>query len=403
MSGETSSAFQGPLVGLKVLDLATMMAAPWAATFLADFGADVLKVEHPVTGDHARHFGLSKDGEPVFWKTLARNKRSVTLDLKSDAGREIIGQLIAEYDVVIENFRPEVLGGWGLGYKQLAEVNPEVIVLSVTGYGQDGPYAPRAGFGTLLEAMSGFAYTNGHPDGPPTLPAIPLADGVAGVFGALAIMSAVYERSASGQGQHVDLSLFEPLARLHEGHLLEYGVLGRVRGRLGNRSLSSAPRNAYRASDGGWVALSASAQPVFERLMRAIGEPDLITDARFLTNHDRIEHAHELDAVVSSWIAARPRDEVIDELSRSGAAVGPIYNMAELLEDPHVQARGSFETHYDPVLGDVVVPAVVAKFSRTPGAVRHLGQQQGEATNEVLQKLGYSEDDLQHLKDQGVT
>lgn len=402
MSGGTSSDFRGPLVGLKVLDLATMMAAPWAATFLADFGADVLKVEHPVTGDHARHFGLSKDGEPVFWKTLARNKRSVGLDLKSEAGREIIGQLISDYDVVVENFRPGVLEGWGLGYERLAEINPGVIVLSVTGYGQDGPYASRAGFGTLLEALSGFAYANGHPDGPPTLPAIPLADGVAGAFGALAIMSAVYERSASGKGQQIDLSLFEPLARLHEGHLLEYGVLGRVRGRLGNRSLSSAPRNAYQASDGGWVALSASAQPVFERLMHAIGEPSLIADARFLTNHDRIEHTHELDAVVSAWIAARPRDEVISELSRSGAAVGPIYNMAELLEDPHVQARGSFETHHDPVLGDVVVPAVVARFSRTPGAVRHLGQQQGEATAEVLRGLGYSDDDLRCLEDQGA-
>jgi len=400
----TTPDFQGPLVGLKVLDLATMMAAPWSATFLADFGADVLKVEHPVTGDHARHFGLSKDGEPVFWKTLARNKRSVTVDLKTEKGQEIIHRLVREADVVIENFRPGVLAGWGLGYDQLAEVNLGIIVLSVTGYGQDGPYAARAGFGTLLEAMSGFAHSNGQPDGPPTLPAIPLADGVAGVFGAFAVMSAVFERNAggSGRGQHIDLSLFEPLARLHEGHLLEYGVLGRVRQRLGNRSLSSAPRNAYRASDRGWVALSASAQPVFERLMRAVGRPDLITDARFLTNHDRIEHAAKLDEVLSAWIGGKPRDEVISELSQSGAAVGPIYDMAELLNDPHVRARGSFETHTDPVLGDVVVPAVVARFSRTPGAVRYLGQRKGEATGEVLRSLGYSEAEIQELAAHGV-
>lgn len=400
---DVQSDFQGPLVGLKVLDLATMMAAPWSATFLADFGADVLKVEHPVTGDHARHFGLSKDGEPVFWKTLARNKRSVTVDLKTEAGQEIIYRLVREADVVIENFRPGVLAGWGLGYDQLAEVNPGVIVLSVTGYGQNGPYAARVGFGTLLEAMSGFAHSNGQPDGPPTLPAIPLADGVAGAFGAFAVMSAVFERSqGSGRGQHIDLSLFEPLARLHEGHLLEYAVLGRVRQRLGNRSLSSAPRNAYRASDGGWVALSASAQPVFERLMRAVGRPELITDARFLTNHDRIEHAAELDAVLSAWIGGKPRDEVIGELSQSGAAVGPVYDMAELLDDPHVQARGSFETHTDPVLGDVVVPAVVARFSRTPGAVRYLGQRKGEATEEVLRSLGYAEAEIQELAAHGV-
>lgn len=393
---------QGPLVGLKVLDMATMMAAPWAATFLADFGAEVIKLEHPATGDHARNFGLSKDGEPVFWKTLARNKRSVTLNLKAEAGKTIVKQLVRDADIVIENFRPGVLAGWGLGYDRLATENPRLIMLSITGYGQDGPYAFRAGFGTLLEAMSGFAYTNGYPDGPPTLPAIPLADGVAGVFGAMTILAAVYERQHSGKGQHIDMSLFEPLARLHEGHVLEYSVLGQVRERLGNRSLSSAPRNAYRASDGGWVALSASAQPIFKRLMDAIGQATLVNDPRFLTNHDRITHSDELDAVVGAWIAERTRDEVIDVLSASGAAVGPIYNTAELLQDPHVQARGSFETHADDDFGEVTVPAMVAKLSRTPGAVRHLGEKRGASTHAVLRDLGYSDEELEVLKKDGV-
>lgn len=395
---------QMPLEGLRVLDLATMMAAPWAATFLADYGADVIKIEHPVTGDHARHFGLSKDGEPVFWKTLARNKRSLTLDLKQAAGQEILKKLVRESDVLIENFRPGVLAAWGIGYDVLARENVRLIMLSVTGYGQDGPYADRAGFGTLIEAMSGFAYSNGHPDGPPTLPAIPLADGVAGIFGALSIMTAVYERDVlgSGRGQHIDMSLFEPLARLMEGHVLEYSALGLVRDRLGNRSLTSAPRNAYRSKDGKWVALSASAQPVFERLMRALGRADLITDARFATNHDRIEHAADLDALIETWMAERTRDDIIATLSESGAAVGPIYSVAELLDDPQVKARGSFETHHDPILGEVKVPSVVAKFSRTPGRVRHLGPAKGASTHELLQELGYSEKDIARLEQEGV-
>lgn len=395
---------RGPLEGLKVIDLATMMAAPWAATFLADFGADVIKVENPQHGDHARQFGLSKNGQPVFWKTLARNKRSVTVNLKNEQGQEIVRRLVEDADIVIENFRPGVLAGWNLSYEQLALENPRVIMLSVTGYGQDGPYAARAGFGTLLEAMSGFAHANGHPDGPPTLPAIPLADGVAGVFGALSVMSAVFERDVAGsnKGQYIDMSLFEPLARLHEGHLLEFSALGLIRQRLGNRSLSSAPRNAYEAADGRWVALSASAQPVFERLMVAIGRPELVSDPRFLTNHDRIQNSAVLDEIVGVWIAERSRDEAIESLSRSGAAVGPIYDVAELLEDPQVKARGSFETWQDPDLGEIVIPSVVAKFSRTPGGVRHLGQGQGEATRDVLTELGYSPDEIRDLGEQGA-
>ena len=389
-----------PLKGLRILDLATMMAAPWAATFLADYGADVIKIEHPKTGDHARQFGLLKDGEPVFWKTLARNKRSMTLDLKQPAGQDVLKKLVRESDVLIENFRPGVLESWGIGYDALARENEKLIMLSVTGYGQDGPYASRAGFGTLIEAMSGFAYSNGHPDGPPTLPAIPLADGVAGVFGALSVMMAVYERdvTGSGRGQHIDMSLFEPLARLMEGHVLEYSALGLTRERLGNSSLTSAPRNAYRAGDGKWLALSASAPTVFERLMQAVGRPELIDDPRFATNHDRITHRDELDAILQDWIAERSRDEVIEVLSEGGAAVGPIYNVAELLEDHHVQARASFEKHTDPVLGEVTVPSVVAKFSRTPGKVRHLGQAKGAATDEVLRDLGYTEDDIARFR-----
>ena len=393
-----------PLQGLRVLDLATMMAAPWAATFLADYGADVIKVEHPKTGDHARHFGLSKDGEPVFWKTLARNKRSLTLDLKQKDAQDILKKLVKNSDVVIENFRPGVLSSWGIGYDTLALENKKLIMLSVTGYGQSGPYAARAGFGTLIEAMSGFAYSNGHPDSPPTLPAIPLADGVAGVFGALSIMTAVYERDVlgSGLGQHIDLSLFESLTRLMEGHVLEYSALGLVRQPLGNQSLSSAPRGAYRSKDDKWLALSASAQPVFERLMQALDRAELVNDPRFKTNHVRIEHAEELDALIGTWMSERTRDEIIAILSEGGAAVGPIYDIAELLDDPHVKERGSFESHNDPILGELKIPSVVARFSRTPGKVRHLGPNKGASNHKLLQELGYSEQSILRFEKEGV-
>lgn len=399
----------GPLAGLRIVDMATMMAAPWAATFLADYGADVIKLEHPKTGDHARHFGLSKDGEPVFWKTLGRNKRSLCLDLKSEQGRDVFVRLAGTADAVVENFRPGVMARLGLDYERLSALNPRLIMLSVTGYGQDGPYSDRPGFGTLVEALSGFAFANGHPDGPPTLPPIPLADGVAGAFGAMALMIAFRERdgsgtvgSGSGHGQHIDMSLFEPLARLMEGHVLEYSALGLVRQRMGNSSLTSAPRNAYRAKDGRWVALSASAQTVFERLMVAIGRPELIEDPRFATNHARIEHRGEMDDLIQSWIGDRDRDDVIEELSRSGAAVGPFYSVAELLDDPHVRARGSFETHSDPVLGEVEIPGMVARFSRTPGSVRHLGPAKGSASEEILRELGYDTSEIANLRDQKV-
>jgi crotonobetainyl-CoA:carnitine CoA-transferase CaiB-like acyl-CoA transferase len=397
-------AGDGPLVGVRVLDLATMMAAPWSAAFLADYGADVIKVERPGSGDLARAFGLQKDGESVFWKTLARNKRSLAVDLKRPEGREVVLRLACDADVVIENFRPGVLDRLGLGYARLQEVNPRLVLLSITGYGQYGPYASRAGFGTLIEAMSGFAWSNGDPDGPPTLPAIPLADGVAGVFGALCVMIALYERDARGGtlGQHLDLSLLEPLVRLLEGHVLEFEALGIVRGRLGNRSLTSAPRNAYIAADGRWVALSASAQSVFERLMHAIARPELVADPRFATNHERIVHADVLDAIVGGWIAERPRDEVIEVLSSLGAAVGPIYDVRELLADPHVIARGTFETHVDPVLGPLRVPTVPARFSRTPGRVRHLGPELGADTDDVLAEAGFDESETRHLHAEGV-
>ena len=391
------------LVGLRVLDIATMAAAPWAATYLAELGAEVIKVEAPVVGDHQRSWGTPKHGEGLFWKSIGRNKRSVTLSLSKPNGAALFKRLVAEADVVIENFRPGTLERWGLGYEVLRAINPRLILLRVTGFGQSGPYAPRPGFGTLAESLTGFAGLTGQPDGPPTLPNMPLADGLAGITGAFAVMVALYWRDArGGQGQMIDLSLCEPLLRLIEPSLLDYDQFGIVRGRVGNRSDHVAPRNTYQCGDGRWLAISASAQSIFERLMLAIGRPELRTDPRFAVNSARVENVTTLDAIIGGWMAQRDRDEALAELRRAEVAAAPVYDVAEIFADPHFQARGSMTTVNDPDLGPMRLVDVVARFSETPGRVRHTGPALGASNAEVYGKLGLSKEELDALRREGV-
>ncbi|MDE3231073.1 MAG: CoA transferase [Chloroflexota bacterium] len=391
------------LAGLRVLDIATMAAAPWAATYLAELGADVIKVEAPVVGDHQRRWGTPKNGEGLFWKSIGRNKRSVTLSLSKPDGAALFKRLVAEADVVIENFRPGTLERWGLGYEVLRAINPRLILLRVTGFGQNGPYAPRPGFGTLAESLTGFAGLTGQPDGPPTLPNMPLADGVAGVMGAFAVMVALYWRDArGGAGQMIDLSLCEPLLRLIEPSLLDYDQFGIVRGRIGNRSDHVAPRNTYQCGDGRWLAISASAQSIFERLMLAIGRPELRTDPRFAVNSARVENVNALDAIIGSWMAQRDRDAALAELQRAEVAAAPVYDVAEIFADPHFQARGSMVSVEDPALGPMRLVDVAARFSETPGQVRHTGPALGSSNAEVYGALGVTEEELEALRREGV-
>jgi crotonobetainyl-CoA:carnitine CoA-transferase CaiB-like acyl-CoA transferase len=388
-----------------VVDASTMMAAPWAATYLADFGADVIKVEHPVGGDQVRRFGAVVDDVGLFWKTLSRNKRCVTLDLRKEEGKHLFLKLMEAADVLIENFRPGTLERWGLGPDVLQERNPRLIVLRCTGFGQDGPYADRGGFGSVAEAMSGFAFMNGYPDGPPTLPPIALADGVTSAFAALSIMIALYERDVVGSatGQVIDINLYEPLMRLIEASVVDHGLTGAIPGRIGNRMNSAAPRNVYRTKDDKWIALSASSQSIAEKLFRAIGRPDLIDDPRFRDNPSRVENVDDLDGIIEEWMSGHALEAVMEILLEAGAVVGPVYDMGDLFTDPHVINRGSIVEVDDEDFGKLSMPNVVAHFSRTPGEIRHTGPAKGAHNSEVfVGELGLTEAELEAMRENGV-
>lgn len=392
-----------PLAGVRVLDIATMAAAPWAAGYLAEFGADVVKVEMPRVGDHQRQWGTPKNGEGLFWKSMGRNKRSITLNLSKPQGATIFKRLVADVDLVVENFRPGTLERWGIGYETLREINPRLILLRVTGFGQCGPYSSRPGFGTLAESLTGFAHLTGQPDGPPTLPNGPLADGLAGITGAFAAMVALYWRDArGGAGQTIDLSLCEPLLRLIEPALMDYDQFAIARGRIGNRSDHVAPRNSYQCGDGRWVSISASAQSIFERLMDAINRPELKSDPRFAVNSARVTHVAELDAIIATWIGKHTRDDVLNLLEQAEVAVAPIYDIPDIFADPHFAARQSLVAVEDPVLGTLRLVNVVPRFSETPGQVRTTGPALGQHNDEIYDQLGITADERAVLYRDGV-
>lgn len=401
MSGENAL----PLSGLTIIDAATMLAAPWGAAFLGDYGAKVIKVEHPERGDTVRAYGKQKNGVSLFWKTLGRNKQAITLNLGKPEGQEVFKKLAAKADVVIENYRPGTMERWGIGWETLSALNPSLIMLRVSAFGQKGPYASRPGFGTVAEAMSGFASTNGS-QSHPTLPGIALADGVCGIFSALSIMIAVHERSRNPEkrGQYIDMALYEPLMRLLDAELMAYDQLGEIVRPMGNSSLSFAPRNAYQCKDGTWMALSGSAQPIAERIFKAIGRPDLIEDPSFRNNAARLAHVEELDTLIGSWIKERNMDEVQRVFSEAGAVIGPMYTTKQVYEDPHFLQRGSFAAVEDEELGTTIrMPNVMGIFSRTPGKIFHAGQPKGKSNAAIFQgMLGLSEEECRELAAKGI-
>ncbi|CAL9602958.1 Succinyl-CoA--L-malate CoA-transferase beta subunit [Streptomyces sp. enrichment culture] len=391
-----------PLTGLRVLDLATLFAGPLAATMLGDFGAEVVKVEHPTRPDPSRGHGPSKDGIGLWWKLLGRNKRAITLDLSTPGGRDTLLRLAAGADVVIENFRPGTLERWDLGWEELSAVNPRLVLTRVTGFGQFGPYAHRPGFGTLAEAMSGFAATTGEPDGPPTLPPFGLADSIAALATAYAVMTALAARERTGEGQVVDLAIIEPILTVLGPQPLWYDQLGHVQPRTGNRSANNAPRNTYRTADGTWVAVSTSAQSVAERVMRLVGRPELIEEPWFATGADRARHADVLDTAVGDWIARRPRDEVLAAFEAAEAAIAPVQDVREVMADPQYQALDTVTTVDDPELGPLRMQNVLFRLSATPGAIRWAGRPHGADTEEVLSELGLTPGDLKLLREAGA-
>ncbi|WP_186777125.1 CaiB/BaiF CoA transferase family protein [Streptomyces salinarius] len=391
-----------PLTGLRVLDLATLFAGPLAATMLGDFGAEVIKVEHPTRPDPSRGHGPSKDGIGLWWKLLGRNKQTITLDLSKPAGRATLLRLAATADVVVENFRPGTLERWDLGWDELSAVNPRLVLTRVTGFGQFGPYARRPGFGTLAEAMSGFAAMTGEPDAPPTLPPFGLADSIAALATAYAVMTALAARERTGEGQVVDMAIIEPILTVLGPQPLWYDQLGHVQPRTGNRSQNNAPRNTYRTADGTWVAVSTSAQSVAERVMRLVGRPELIDEPWFATGAERARHADVLDAAVGDWIARHSRADVLAAFEKAEAAVAPVQDVRDVMADPQYQALDTVTTVDDPELGPLRMQNVLFRLSATPGAIRWAGRPHGADTEEVLTGLGLTPAYVKELREEGV-
>jgi crotonobetainyl-CoA:carnitine CoA-transferase CaiB-like acyl-CoA transferase len=392
----------GPLAGLRVLDVATLFAGPLVATYLGDFGADVVKIEHPRRPDAARGHGISKHGVGLWWKTLGRNKRTATIDLSQAAGAAILLRLVASADVLVENFRPGTLERWGLGPDVLLAANPRLVVARVTAFGQVGPSAHQPGFGSIAEAMSGFAAITGEPDGPPTLPPFGLADGIAALATSFAVMTALRHREMSGVGQVVDLAIIEPILMTLGAPLTAYDQAGYVQPRMGNRSVNNAPRNVYRTSDGDWLAVSTSAQSIAERVLRLVGRPDLVEQSWFGSGRERAEHADELDSAVGGWIAAHRTAEVLHAFDEAQASIGRVNDVRGVLADPQYRALGTALSIDDPDLGPMLMQNVLFRLSETPGGIRWAGRAHGADTDDVLHEAGYSAVEIEALREAGA-
>ncbi|WP_405944844.1 CaiB/BaiF CoA transferase family protein [Streptomyces sp. NBC_00932] len=390
------------LGGLRVLDLATLFAGPLAATLLGDFGAEVIKVEHPRRPDPSRGHGPSKDGVGLWWKLLGRNKRNITLDLSSPDGRDVLLRLAAGADVIIENFRPGTLEKWGLGWEELSAANPRLVLARVTGFGQFGPYSRRPGFGTLAEAMSGFAAMTGEPEGPPTLPPFGLADSIAALSTAYAVMAAIAGRDRTGCGQVVDMAIIEPMLAVLGPQPIWYDQLGYVQPRTGNRSNNNAPRNTYRTRDGSWVAVSTSAQSIAERVMRLVGRPEFIDEPWFASGAQRARHADELDSAVGDWIARHDRADVVTAFEEAQAAIAPVYEIGDVMADPQYRALGTIAEVPDEELGTIRMQNVLFRLSGTPGAIKWAGRPHGADTDAVLTGIGLEPADIAALRESGA-
>ena len=391
-----------PLKGIRVIDSASLFAGPVIGTMLGDYGADVIKIEHP-SGDNLRSLGWEKDGVSLWWALIGRNKRSVTLKLSEPEGAEVMKKLVATADIYIENFRTGTLERWGLGWDVLKEINPNLIMVRTTGFGQTGPYAERPGFGTLAESITGYAHTNGFPDGPPTLPPFALGDGVAAMTGAFAAMMALWWRDHGGTGQVIDLSIYEPLFWILGPSASVYDQLGIVQGRTGNRAPFTAPRNAYLAKDGKWLGVSASAQSIAERVMKLVGRPEFVEEAWFQNHTGRLEHQDELDEPIAAWIAERDSGEVIRAFEEVHAAIAPILAIDEIVKDPQFIARDTITEIDHPKLGKLKMQNVIPRLVETPGEIRWPGPELGSSNMAILRdELGYTEEQIAELIRVGI-
>lgn len=392
-----------PLAGLRVIDASTVLAGPMLATYLGDFGADVIKVEHPA-GDPLRNAGRQKDGESLEWKLVSRNKKPITLNFSTPKGQELFHKLAETADVVITNFRPKTLEKWNITYESLSKDNPGLIVVKVSGFGEDGPYKERPGFGTLAEAMSGFAQVNGFPDRGPVLPSFALADYATALMGAYATMVAIYERdhSEDGRGQYIDLPIYEALMGMLGNQVMEYDQLGVIPGRKGNRTGWTVPRNLYETKDGKWLAISGTSQPIVERIFKAIGREDLITNPKFATNQKRLENVDELEAIIAGWMKGYTQDEILERFVHFEATIAPVYTVEDIVNDPHFNHRENIANVPDVHFGSVKMLNVAPKLSRTPGEIRHTGAELGSYNETLYGELGLTPEEIEGLKKDGI-
>lgn len=392
----------GPLAGIKVVELGQLIAGPYAGRIFADYGAEVIKIEAPGSGDALRTWRKLHEGTSLWWRVQARNKTSVTADLRTPDGQEIVRRLAAEADVLIENFRPGALEKWGLGFEQLSRLNPRLVVVRISGYGQTGPYADRPGFGVIGEAMGGLRYTTGSPDRPPARTGISIGDTLAALHGVIgALMSVVHVIRSGGPGQVVDVALHESVFNVMESLVPEYGVFGEVRERSGGALPGIVPTDAYPCRDG-FVLVAGNGDSIFRRLMRAIGRDDMADDPRFGRNDGRAAHVAVIDAAIAAWTGPRGIDEVLEILTAASVPAGRIYSAADIVADPHYRARDMILHATLPDGTAMPMPGIAPKLSATPGAVHALGPELGQHTDEILARLGYSPEDVASLRDRGV-
>ena len=397
-----SPAVAGPLSGLKVLELGQLIAGPFAAKTLADFGADVVKIEPPGAGDPLRKWRLLKDGTSVWWQVQSRNKRSVALDLKDPAAQDIVRRLAADADVLIENFRPGAMEGWGLGPDDLLKLNPRLIMLRISGYGQTGPYRDKPGFGVVAEAMSGLRHLTAEPGRVPVRVGVSIGDTLAALHGVIGILLALQERHTSGQGQVIDVALYEAVFNCMESLLPEYSAFGAVREPAGSALPGIAPSNAYRCSDGGYALIAGNGDSIFKRLTAVMGRDDLGRDPALADNAGRVARVVEIDAAIGAWAAQRTVDEVLAALDAAAVPAGRIYTVADIAKDPHYQARAMIDhVHMDDGT-ELAVPGITPKLSRTPGGHRRNAPTIGQDTDAVLRDIGLTPAQIQALKDQGI-
>lgn len=396
-----------PLSGITVIDCGQVVAGPTVAMILGDFGAEVIKVENPEGGDQGRYFGRRKDGVPLTWKQLSRNKKTITLSLSKPAGQDLFCRLIekTQADILVESFRAGTFEKWNLGYERLRALAPGLTMIRVSGFGQTGPYKDRPGFGTLAEAMSGYAHITGQADGPPTLPSFPLGDTTAALYATVGALLCLYRRDVkkTARGQSIDVSLLESLYTMLTGHAVAYDQLGTPGRRTGSRTPGSAPRNTYRTQDGKWIAIAGSTQAITERLFREMGRPELIADPRFATNQDRLKNVEALDEIVGGWVAEQTRAQCVERLVAAEVAVAPVADFKDLAEDPHLIERRTLATIADPELGQLRMPDVLPKLSETPGRIRYAGLPMGACNDEVYrERLGLTPAEIEKLKADGV-